>query len=339
MIKHQLVAVLLSAAVSMAAQADELIMKNGSRLVGEVVSAEAGHVVFDTPFAGEIKIASVNILQVSTDDPVTLKMSDGTIYREKQIVTTDQGAAVRTEGEAPVYFEPGDIKYVNPDPWLLGEGYKWFGEANTAAVLERGNTDTDEIDADFRSIWRSLVDRYTMRGAYEVDKANGEKNKNQWRLRGKYDRFTDQDPNTYYGGQLVFFHDEFVDLDLRTTVGPYIGRQFYDSNLLTLSGEVGLVYVDEQFEIAEDDDFYGGNWELMVTSDIIPKTELYVEQFGVLNFDEIDGVLVDTIIGIKLPLLYGFQAAIEAKFEYDGGAVGDVDEMDETYSFKLGYTW
>jgi hypothetical protein len=138
---------------------------------------------------------------------------------------------------------------------------------------------------------------------------------------------------------LVFFHDEFADLDLRTTVGPYIGRQFYESNLLTLSGEVGVVYVDEQFDIAEDDNFYGGNWELMVTSDIIPKTELYVEQMGVLNFDDIDGVLLDTIVGIKLPLLYGFQTAFEAKFEYDGGAVGDVDTMDETYSFKFGYTW
>jgi hypothetical protein len=338
MIKH-LAAVLLSAAVSMAAQADELIMKNGSRLVGEVVSAEAGHVMFDTPFAGEIKIANENISKITTKNPVTLKMSDGTIYREKQIVSTEQGASVRSEGETPVYFEPGDIEYVNPAPWLLGEGYKWFGEANAAAMRERGNTDTDEVDVDAKSIWRSLVDRYTVRGAYEVDETNGEKNKNAWRVRGKYDRFSNQDPNTYYGGQLVLFHDEFADLDLRTTVGPYIGRQFYESDMLTLSGEVGLVYVDEQFDIAEDDNFYGGNWELMVTSDIIPKTELYVEQTGVLNFDEIDGVLLDTIVGIKLPLLYGFQSALEAKFEYDGGAVDGVDEWDETYSFKFGYAW
>lgn len=339
MIKQQLAAVLLSATVSVTVQADEMIMKNGSRLIGEIVSAEAGHIVFKTPFAGEITIASVNVLQVSTTDPVTLKMTDGTIYREKQIVSTEQGAAVRSEGEAPVFFEPGDIKYVNPEPWLLGDGYKWFGDANTTALLERGNTDTDEVDADFKSIWRSLADRYTVRGAYEMDKANGEKNKYQWRVRGKYDRFNNEDPDTYYGGQLVFFHDEFADLDLRTTMGPYIGRQFFESSLLTLSGEVGVVYVDEQFDMAEDDDFYGGNWELMVTSDIIPKTEVYIEQVGVINFDEIDGVLVDTIVGIRLPLLYGFQTAFEAKFEYDGGAVGDIDEMDETYNFKLGYTW
>jgi hypothetical protein len=339
MIKHQLAAILLSAVVSMAVQADELIMKNGSRLVGEVVSAEAGHVVFATPFAGEIKIANENISKITTASPVTLKMSDGTIYREKQIVSTEQGVTVRSESEAPVYFEPGDIEYVNPAPWLLGEGHKWFGEVNASTTRERGNTDSDETDIDAKSIWRSLADRYTVRGAYEVDETNGEKNKNAWRARGKYDRFSNQDPDTYYGGQLVLFHDEFADLDLRTTVGPYIGRQFYESDILTLSGEVGVVYVDEQFDVAEDGDFYGGNWELMVTSGIIPKTEFYVEQTGVLNFDNVDGVLLDTIVGIKLPLLYGFQTAIEAKFEYDGGAVAGVDEWDETYKLKLGYAW
>jgi len=322
-----------------AASADVMVMKNGSRLVGEVVSAEAGYVVFSTPFADEIKIKGENIEKITTDNPVTLKMTDGTIYRDRQLVSTEEGTQVIAADAAPEFFKPGEIAFVNPDPWLLGDGYKWFGEVNTAAVIERGNTDSDELDADFNSVWRSLDDRYTLRGSYEVDKNDGDKTKNQWRLRGKYDIFSNQDPDTYYGGQLVFFHDEFADLDLRTTAGPYIGRQFYESSLLTLSGELGVVYVDEQYDVAEDDDYYGSNWELNLTSDIIPKTELYVLQVGVLNFDDVDGLLVDTIVGIKFPLLYGFQTAFEAVYEYDGGAVDGTDDTDETYSFKLGYTW
>jgi hypothetical protein len=327
------------ALASMKVQADELIMINGSRLVGEVVSSESGHIVFKTPFAGEIKIAMANVLEVRTVNPVTLKMTDGTIYREKLIVSTEEGTAVRSEGETPIYFKPGDISFVNPEPWLLGEGYKWFGEVNTAGVIERGNTDSDEFDADFKSTWRSLDNRYILSGMYDLDKSNGDKDKNQWRLGGKYDRFSNQDPATYYGGQLVFYHDEFADLDLRTTVGPYIGRQFFESSRFSLSGEVGAVYVDERFDIAENDDFYGANWAFSLTSDIIPRTELYAEQVGVLNLDDIDGVLVDTVIGLRFPLIYGLQTAVEIKLEYDGGAVDDVDDLDQTYSFKLGYSW
>lgn len=325
--------------VSVSVQADELIMNNGSRLVGEVVSSESGHIVFKTPFAGEITIASESVLQVKTENPVTLKMRDGTIYKDKQIVSTEQGTAVRSEGETPVYFKPGDISFVNPEPWLLGEGYKWFGEINTAVAMERGNTDSDEYDIDSKSTWRSLDDRYILSAMYERDESNGQKDKNQWRIGGKYDRFSNQDAETYFGGQLVFYHDEFADLDLRTTIGPYIGRQFFENDQLILSGEIGVVYVDESFYIAEDGDFTGANWAFSLTSDIIPRTELYAEQTGVLNFDDTDGVLVDTIIGLRFPLFYGLQTAFEIKLEYDGGAVGDVDDLDQTYSFKLGYSW
>ncbi len=47
--------------------------------------------------------------------------------------------------------------------------------------------------------------------------------------------------------------DEFSDLDLRTTVGPYIGRQFFESSYLDLRGEVGLVWVDEQQDPSEEE--------------------------------------------------------------------------------------
>ncbi len=319
--------------------ADELIMNNGSRIIGRLVSADGGEVVFNTPFAGDLTVAEGDIKHILTDTNVTLLMKDGNSYKDKRIVMAEEGLAAISDDEPPIRFEVLDIDMVNPQPWQLGEGYKWFGDANTVVLLERGNTDSDQLDLDFKSIWRSLVDRYTVRGAMEFDEANGEKNKNNRALRNKYDRFSEQDSDNYWGAQAVFQYDEFADLDLRTTVGPYLGRQFYESGLLTLSGEVGAVYVDERFDVAQDNDFFGANWELNLTSDIIPRTKLYVEQFGVLNFDEVDGVIIDTIVGIKLPIVYGFQAAVEAKFEYDGGAVEGVDDLDETYNFKIGYSW
>lgn len=204
---------------------------------------------------------------------------------------------------------------------------------------ERGNTDTDEFDSGFESVWRSLEDRFTTRGNWEIDETDGVKNKDVWNLRGKYDRFREHKTDDYYGVQLAFKKDEFADLDLRTTMGPYLGRQFYESGLLSLAGEVGVVYVKEEFELAEDHDFWGGSWEMRATSYIIPKIELYVDQVGVLNFNDTGGMLVDTTIGFGFPLVMGIQAGAEMKFEYDGGAAEGVDDLDQTYTFKLGYKW
>jgi putative salt-induced outer membrane protein YdiY len=322
-----------------AANTDELIMKNGSRLVGTLVSSDENDVVFNTPFADDITINQDNIETIITEQHVTLLMEDGTVYRDKKIVTQGEALVVFDTDQQPVLFDVADIKMLNPEPWRLGEGYKWFGEANVALESERGNTDSDETDLDFETVWRSLEDRYTIRGSGEVDKSNGDKTKNEWKLRNKYDRFSKTDPDNYYGVQAAFEHKEFADVDLRTIVGPYVGRQFFERKFLALRGEVGLVYVDEQFDVAEDDDYWGSNWELRLVSGIIPNTELYVKQDGILNFDETSNVILNTTVGLGLPLIYGFKVAAEAKYEYDGGAVDDVDNTDRTYNFKLGYDW
>ena len=319
--------------------ADELLMKNGSRLVGTLVTMSEAGVVFDTPFAGEITIERGTIQTIITEEKVTRLMQDGLIFRDTLSVAEGDTLTVLGDDQLPIQFAAADINQLNPEPWRLGDGYKWYGEANTALESERGNTDTDEIDIDFESIWRSLEDRFTVRGSWELDKTDDVKKKDKRRLRTKYDRFSVDDPDNYYGIQAAFEHDEFADLDLRTIVGPYIGRQFFETKLLTMQGEVGVVYVDEQFDVAEDHDYWGSSWELRLTSDIIPKTELYLNSDGLVDYGDVGSVVVNTTVGIGFPLMFGFKAAAEVLYEYDGGAVEGVDDTDQTYKFKLGYAW
>ncbi|MAT91257.1 MAG: hypothetical protein CME59_01515 [Halioglobus sp.] len=321
------------------ARADQLVMHNGSLLIGTLVSADDKGVVFNTPFAGDITIARGTIKTIVTDGNVDLLMRDGTVYRDKRIVAQGEDLVVLSDEARPVRFDAPDIRLVNPEPWRLGEGYKWFGRFNTALQSERGNTDTDELDLELESIWRSLEDRYTLRAEWEIDESNGERNKYRWLLRDKYDRFSREDPDNYVGFQLVASHDQFADLDLRTGLGPYLGRQFFEHPYLTLHAELGLVYVDEQFDMAEDNDFWGSNWEVRLSSEVIRGLEFYLDQTGVYNFVQSSDLILNTTAGLRFPLIFGFEAAAEAVYEYDGGAVEGVDTTDETYKFKLGYRW
>jgi hypothetical protein len=319
--------------------ADELLMKNGSRLIGTLVSASQSDVVFDTPFAGQIKIRQENIDHIVAERKVTLMMQDGTVFREKQIVSRDERLLVMGTNQQPVVFDVADIKLVNPEPWRIGDGYKWFGQLNSAVLSERGNTDSDQLDLALESVWRSLKDRYTVRGGWEFDTNDGIENKNSATLQTKYDHFFLEDPDNYIGGQATFDHDKFADLDLRTTVGPYLGRQFFETELLTLHAEAGVVFVEEDFYAGQDDDYWGANWEVRLGSDIFPDTRFYVNADGVVNFDHLDRQLVNTSIGLRLPMIYGLTAGVEVRYEYDGGAVQGVDDLDETYNVKLGYSW
>ncbi len=67
--------------------------------------------------------------------------------------------------------------------------------------------------------------------------------------------------------------------------------------------------------------------------------ELIMKNGSRLNFDHLDRQLVNTTIGIRLPVIYGLTAGAEVKYEYDGGAVEGVDDLDETYNVRFGYAW
>ena len=157
------------------ASADRMHMQNGSVLIGTLVQAEDDKVTFNTPFAGDIKVAKENIERIITDEPVVIMMVDGTVYRDRCISATKKKLVAVAEGEKPVTFVSSDIKSINPEPWQLGEGYKWTGNIKTAAEYERGNSDTDEWDVSAETIWRSLKDRYTLDGELERDRTDGSK--------------------------------------------------------------------------------------------------------------------------------------------------------------------
>jgi hypothetical protein len=322
------------------AGADRIHMRNGSVLVGTLVRADIDLVIFKTPFAGDIKVAKANVERIITDEVVVIEMEDGTVYRDRRIDATEKHLVAVAEDEEPVTFLSSDIKRINPEPWKLGEGYKWTGSIKAAVEYERGNSDTDEWDASAETVWRSLEDRYTLDGEIERDRKNGSKTSDNWTLNGKYDRFSQRDPRNYWGARVRFEYDKFEDIDLRTTVGPHIGRQFLDTGLISLFGEVGPVWVDERFDQADDNDYPGALWLLAATSDIIGfGTSLYMRHDGIFNADDPDGLILNTTLGLKMPLAAGFETGVEAQWEYDGGAVEGVDELEETYNLFIGYAW
>lgn len=320
--------------------ADEILMKNGSRLVGDLISAEADKVIFDTPFAGKITIKQQNIERITTEEPVTLMMENGTIYRNKQITSTETAMLVESEDTKPVVFAAQDIKMVNPEPWKIGEGYDWTGRISLAIEYERGNSNSDEWHLKGKTVWRSLIDRYTLKGDKEYETSKGVKKEDNWFAYGKYDRFFYPGSKHYRGVNLSFEYDEFADLDLRTIVGVHGGRDFSSNPRFTLQMELGPAWVDERFNVAQDDDWLGIMWTATVTSDIVGfGSKLYLDHDGIFNTSDSRDTILNATVGIRFPIAGGFETALEAEFEYDGGAVENVKQLDETYTLNFGYSW
>ena len=323
---------------SKATPLDEILLKNGSRILGTVTSARDGVIVIETDFSEAIKIDTDRIDSIRTQGSMVVLMNDDSVIRDQPITVDESGIVVTADDGSQRDYSVNDFKVLNPEPWELGEGYKPFGLASIAWTLEKGNTVTDELDIKVESYWRSLEDRYTLKFYSEIDEANGIKNADNKLLVGKYDYFLAGDD--YWGGKFAAKQDEFADLDLRAYIGPYYGRQFFERPIFTLSGEVGFAYVYEDFIVAENQEYPGAHWDINLNSDYLGgDSRLYIEQSGIWNLKDTADIVLNTTFGMKFPLLGNLEAAAEILLEYDSGAVEGVEELDQTYKLRIGYTW
>ncbi|MFK7976201.1 MAG: YdiY family protein [Halioglobus sp.] len=313
---------------------DEILLKDGSRLMGAVTGARDGVITIDTGFAGTLSVAIDQVESLRSDNPAVILLDNDLVLQDAPL-NIQGGQLVSGSGGS---YALESLKLVNPEPWELGQGYRWTGFANAALVMQRGNTESDELDFQLESVWRSTQDRYTFRFSGENDESNGEKSAENWQVTGKYDYFL-EGPN-YWGVQALAEQDKFADLDLRLLAGPYIGRQFYSDPAFSLSGEIGVSYVDEDFIVAEDKDYAAANWALNGTSNYLGgDTRIYFNQIGVWSLEETSDVIVDTTLGLAIPLLWRIEAAAEIQLDYDSGVSGDIDEWDQTYRLRVGYSW
>ena len=314
---------------------DEIVLKNGSRLIGTVMVAKDGLVTLKTDFAGTLSISMDQIVSVNTRNPVVVLLADETVLHPTSLIINQENLVLPDSAQT---YPLEDLQAVNPEPWELGNGYRWTGSISFAWALQRGNTDSDELNFKFDPVWRSKRDRYTLNWSGEQDETNGVESADNWLLTGKYDYFL-TDPN-FVGLVVNAKKDKFQDLEIRYLIGPYFGSQFYDKPVFSLSGEIGFSYVNEEYIAAEEQQYGASTWSLNATSNYLGgKSALYFDQTGIWNLKDTSDVILNTTFGLSFPLMWDLEASAEMLFEYDSGAVEGVDDLDQTYNIRLGYTW
>ena len=332
-------------------------LADGSVLVGEVTAIRDGEVTIKTTFTdAEIKVPVALVQAFDRSAPTDLLLVDeDTLALETLTVREGQ---VQLDGKV---ISLGDIDIMNPEAWEEGEGFNWTGDTSAALAVARGNTDTNELDVSVNTVVETLRDRYTFNGSIDRDdtgNSDGTRTDtaDKWKLLGKYDYFLRNDRN-YVGFDLGLESDALAEVDLRTYAGPYFGRVLRDNDLISLDGELGVVYVSTKYTRPQDGDDaciaaladtpdlcrfdkqdYGAvNWNLTGESSILGgDSRLYLRHVGIVGVEGGDEVLIKTTAGLAFPLLFGFQAAAEFSFDYDGSLE---QEIDQKYSFRVGYAW
>jgi putative salt-induced outer membrane protein YdiY len=317
------------------ALADEIYLKNGNHLSGKLVFMKEGKLILETAFAGKLTVDWNQVERVVTEEAATFVLNDGSTAqgRLKPSESGDRMELSLDSVSVPRIVEPADIQAINPP---VEPPIKFSGKINVGLNKASGNTDTENAHADAELIARAKKNRLTLGGTY--NRASEDNSKTEDNATGylKHDYFLTKKFYWYLNGMLE--RDKFKDINLRTTVGPGLGYQFFEGELMNLSVEAGPSYVNTDYDNADDEDSISGRWAVKFDRFFFEKLfQYYFSNEGYVSTSDTSDVFMFTKTGLRFPLRAGLFFNLGWEWDWDNTPAEDAEKSDYRYILSLGY--
>jgi putative salt-induced outer membrane protein YdiY len=329
------------------AHADEIHFKNGDRLTGKLVSLFEEVIHFKADNFGDVEIDPKSVTTLSTVETIEIHTRQGTVIKDTAILAPQGG--FRTAGTSevgPQSFTIEDTVAINP-PEV--EAVQWSGEIKGGVKLERGNTDTDEAYAQFKTQRRTEVDRASFSARYE-----SERNKPQSRSSAGEPREWDTTEREvaaalrydYFLSDKLFWFatseaekDGMKDLDLRFVGGAGLGYDWLDTKRWFVSTGAGVSWVSENYKDTEnDEDYIAALFQWSLRRLLVANVSFFHEGSWITGLGEGgERNTVYTETGLRTNITDRFFLESKAIWEWDTPPASEKKRQDVDYIFSVGY--
>jgi putative salt-induced outer membrane protein YdiY len=332
------VGVALGLALAGRAAADEVLLLNGDRLTGTIVSAAGGKLTIKTEAAGDVTVDLAKVKTFSTDEPVTFKIGD-TVLRSRAAAGADGTVQILPiPGERAQVVALKDLTEINPPP------VKWTGALSFNGYVTTGNSETTNIGASFNAIRRAEQDRITLAAAYnfgrQKDRDTGDESTTVDNMFGfaKYDYFLTK--KFYLYGSVRAERDRIADLDLRFTPSAGVGYQWYETPTFNLWSEAGLAWVYEDFRHGGSDDHFAARFAYHVDWTPYKGVMLFhnLEWLPALD-NPINDYNLNGDVGLRTTIFQGFFAEAKIELRYDSRPAPGAEKEDLRYILAVGWSF
>ncbi len=315
--------------------ADELVLKNGDKLTGKVVSMENGKLIFNTSYAGDISIDWGNVSSMKTDEPAAFLLNNGTLI--KGAVVPAGGNKVTLDTDSSLGSPPLNLAEVTAiNPKYLPQEVKLSGRANVALAARSGNTNTTNYNLSGEVQARTDKSRYTLGAEFNREEDEGRRTVNNGLAYAKYDHFLTK--KLYFYANTLFEKDKMADLNLRSSLGIGLGYQVWESHKTNLSLETGISYVNEDYDVGDDNNYaafrWAVNYDRYIWNDFL---QFFHFHEGMIGLEDTSDITIRSRTGLRMPLKNGFTATAQYNWDWDNTPAPGNDSVDEALIFGLGY--
>lgn len=343
--------------------ADEVWLKDGSKIHGQIEAMYAGKLTLATGFAGLIIVDASHVVGITSQDPLHFALENG-LTGTGQLAFTHEGGQVIQETEYGE-LELGDMKLYA----LWKQGTPWPVEQAPAPEPDAKPQPAPEATqpvAQEKSPWSARIElgingttgnneRTAMQGRAEANRVTEDARYNFF-LEGRYARDNglrsqneviggakaewDLSEKTYVFSRLTLEYDEFENLDLRSIATVGIGRFLIKEESHELKARAGVGYQYEMFADGsrEGDAIleFGYDYRLDINSYL--RLTHSLTYYPTVHHPMSDYRLVAETAG-EVPLGNSTALKLRAgvKNQYDGNPQPGIERLDTWYFMNLVY--
>jgi len=320
-------------AVSAPTYADTVLLKNGDRISGHVISTSNSDILhFRTSFNQDIQLPKSTIKALYYDNKRITYQPTLIGYDAPGI----KNANIKNQVLTPMQKEPAKKLEEHPAGFLHT---KWSGRANLGASLQTGNSKKNAINADamVKAKW-SDKHRVIIKSEYNRKKDAGNITEDNKSIDGVYDYFFNN--QWFLNSALGFEQDDINKIDLRTMIGLGLGYQAFENDDLNLKFILGPSYLRTDFENGGSESSAAIHWNTDYDQKLFDGlAQVFHDHDLIVSTDDTEDFLLDTKTGVRLPLKNGLVATAQIDFDWDNKPAPGITEDDTKYSLKLGYEW
>jgi len=343
-LKSGMLAVLLMILFINAANADELLMKNGDRLQGTVVSMSLGKLVFKTAYAGEITIKWDQVAKLTTEKPLEAYLRNEETLIGK-VVAAEDGTVVfhPADGSPSVPVPLSQVKSMErPTP---PAGWEFDGDISAGASKETGNTNTEKYSFIGNATISKLPHEVKLYAEFHKEFSKDKLSKDNGLGSATYKRFLTHKWFVFGNGTAQM--DKFKDLDLQGNVAVGPGYQFWRSRQTNLSAQIGPGYAYEKYTkpmtfLNSDNQrtYFAGYWALDFDMWFFDKFfQVFHHDDFLYDFQDSANWTVRTRTGVRIPMVMKLFASFQFKYDYNNQPADGKKKNDQSWVFGLGWAF
>lgn len=319
----------MAAAVSTPALADQLMMKNGDIITGNISRIEDDKVYIEPGYADEFSVDLAEVVSIEADQTFEIELEDGSKVDASFAHGTDGMQTLEIDGQATNIPMEDLVLAEEPEEW-----YDRDSKAEVNMTWNDGNTDSRNnlIYADTNV---KLGDhRHYGNLTFRRDKTDGLYTKKQDLFNYSYNWFF-SDP-WYLGATASWERDRIKELDHRYTVGFIMGRDIFDDSNRFLTISLGAGYSEEEY-VSESDSGAAALWGLRYTHDFMDGDFAFFHDHNINHaFYGENNTIFKSNTGFRFDIIDDVYANISLRYDYESDPPEDAENADTTLVIGVG---